>query len=126
MAENVLIGAFRYGAGAELKVVLDIPKDLDNKYANRTGEVDWIFTVEERNYPSGGGGSKPKAETEPERDIIIIEPEEVPLEDLPFAVLGALDIPKTGDETMIWPYLLLLAVGVLGLAATVWKKIKRG
>lgn len=126
LAENVLIGAFRYGAGAELKVALDVPIELDNKYANRTGEVDWIFTVEERDYPSGGGGSKPKPDKEPERDIIIIEPEDVPLSDLPLEVLGALDIPKTGDETMIWPYLLLLVVGVLGLGATVLKKTKRG
>lgn len=128
LAENVLIGALKYGAGAELKVTLDVPIDLDNKYANRIGEIDWIFTVEERNYPrdDDDGGSKPKPDKEPERDIIIIEPEDVPLSDLPTEVLGALDIPKTGDETMILPYLLLLLVGAFGLIETLIEKRKRG
>lgn len=129
--EGVLIGALRYGAVAELKVVLEVPVELDNKYANRVGEVDWIFTVSEHNNSSGGGGgstSKKKITTEPEidQDFIVIEPDEVPLGNLPFGVLGALDMPKTGDETMIWPYLLLLAAGVLGLGVTVLKKAKRG
>ena len=138
LAENVLIGAFRYGAGAELKVTLDVPLELDNKYANREGEVDWVFTVEERDYPDDDDDDEPKTDREPkpdkeskpdrepDRDIIIIEPEDVPIGNLPSEVLGALDIPKTGDETMIWPYLLLLAAGVLGLAVTVLKKDTRG
>ena len=129
--EGVLIGALRYGAVAELKVVLEVPLELDNKYANRIGEVDWIFTVSEHNdSKGGGGGSKPKPKPTPEpevnHDIIVIEPEEIPLGDIPFDVLGALDIPKTGDETMIWPYLLLFVAGVLGLGVTVLKKSKRG
>ena len=116
---------------AELKVVLEVPLELDNKYANRIGEVDWIFTVSEHNNSSGGGGgstSTKRTTEDPEifHDLIVIEPDEVPLGDLPFGVLGALDMPKTGDETMIWPYLLLLVAGVLGLGVTVFKKAKRG
>ena len=26
--------------------MLHVPAELDNKYANRVGEVDWLFTVE--------------------------------------------------------------------------------
>ncbi len=129
LAENVLIGAFAYGAGAELKVTLDVPIELGNEYMYREGEVDWVFTVEERNYPNDDDDDRkpkpekdPKPDQDPERDIIIIEPEDVPLGDLPTEVLDALDIPKTGDETMILPYILLLCIGIFGLAATVLNK----
>ena len=34
------------------------------------------------------------------------------------------DIPKTGDDTIIWPYLLMLTFGVSGVAVAVWSKKK--
>lgn len=41
-----LLGTFRTGETATLKVELTVPIDLGNEYANRVGEVDWIFHVE--------------------------------------------------------------------------------
>ena len=46
LAENVLLGEFRSGETTTLTVELDVPDELDNRYAHRTGEVDWVFTVE--------------------------------------------------------------------------------
>ena len=43
---NKLLGTFRTGETATLKVELTVPADLGNEYANRVGEVDWIFHVE--------------------------------------------------------------------------------
>ena len=31
---------------AIIKVILEVPLSLDNKYASRTGEIDWIFHIE--------------------------------------------------------------------------------
>lgn len=44
-----LLGTFRTGETATLKVELTVPIDLGNEYANRVGEVDWIFHVEAYN-----------------------------------------------------------------------------
>ena len=46
LAEPVLLGNLPKGESLKLKVELDVPKDLGNKYANRVGEVDWVFTAE--------------------------------------------------------------------------------
>ena len=51
LAENVLLGTFKYGETAELTVELSVPMELGNEYANRAGEVDWVFTAEEINDP---------------------------------------------------------------------------
>ena len=53
LQSNVLLGTFYYGEGAKLRIILDVPKDLDNKYANRVGEVDWVFVAEEIPAPVG-------------------------------------------------------------------------
>ena len=49
LRSNKLLGTFRTGEKATLKVELSVPIELDNKYANRVGEVDWIFHVEAYN-----------------------------------------------------------------------------
>ena len=49
LKSNKFLGTFRTGETATLKVELSIPIELDNKYANRVGEVDWIFHVEAYN-----------------------------------------------------------------------------
>ena len=49
LKSNKLLGTFRTGETATLKVELNVPIELDNKYANRVGEVDWIFHVEAYN-----------------------------------------------------------------------------
>lgn len=46
LQSNTLLGTFRTGETGKLKIELSVPIDLDNKYANRVGEVDWIFHVE--------------------------------------------------------------------------------
>lgn len=46
---NKFLGTFRTGETATLKVELTVPIELDNKFANRAGEVDWIFHVEAYN-----------------------------------------------------------------------------
>ena len=53
LIDNVLLGRLDRGKSLKLKVELDIPIELDNKYANRVGEVDWVFKIEEGNYSSG-------------------------------------------------------------------------
>ena len=49
LKSNKLLGTFRAGETATLKVELSVPIELDNKFANRVGEVDWIFHVEAYN-----------------------------------------------------------------------------
>ena len=46
LKENVRLGTFRSGETTTLKVELSVPADLGNEYANRVGEVDWVFHVE--------------------------------------------------------------------------------
>lgn len=58
LAENVFLGKFRRGQSATLTVELDVPLDLENRYANRVGEVDWVFTAEAFDIPSGPSTSK--------------------------------------------------------------------
>lgn len=46
LTDNVLLGSFAKGKSATLEAVLHVPAELGNEYANRVGEVDWLFTVE--------------------------------------------------------------------------------
>ncbi|MDI9496971.1 MAG: Cna B-type domain-containing protein [Bacillota bacterium] len=46
LQDNKFLGTFRTGETTVLKVELTVPIDLDNRFANRMGEVDWIFLVE--------------------------------------------------------------------------------
>lgn len=46
LVENVPLGTLHTGETLTLRVELDIPMDLGNEYANRVGEVDWIFLAE--------------------------------------------------------------------------------
>ena len=50
LADFVLLGTLFTGEALDLKVELDVPRTLDNKYANRVGEVDWMFLVEAFDY----------------------------------------------------------------------------
>ena len=47
LKKNVLLGTLRRNKSVTLDVTLTVPADLGNEYANRVGEVDWLFTVEE-------------------------------------------------------------------------------
>lgn len=46
LVNNVLLGTLSKGDSLNLKVELDVPIELDNRYTNRVGEVDWVFTAE--------------------------------------------------------------------------------
>lgn len=46
LANPVLLGSLPKGEKLVLTVELDVPIELGNKYANRVGEVDWVFTAE--------------------------------------------------------------------------------
>ena len=52
LAENVLLGAFEKGESTVLTAKLSVPIELGNEYANRVGEVDWVFVAEELNNPA--------------------------------------------------------------------------
>ena len=47
LASNVFLGNIAYGETVKLDVELSLPETVGNEYANRVGEVDWVFTVEE-------------------------------------------------------------------------------
>lgn len=47
LKENVLLGTFPGRSKTILTVELSVPFELGNEYANRVGEVDWVFTAEE-------------------------------------------------------------------------------
>lgn len=44
--KNVYLGQYRKNQGTTLTVSLNVPIELDNEYAQRAGEVDWVFKVE--------------------------------------------------------------------------------
>lgn len=46
LQENQFLGTFRSGDTAVLTVELTVPASLGNEYANRLGEVDWVFHAE--------------------------------------------------------------------------------
>lgn len=46
-SSNVLLGSFPRWGSTTLTVDLYVPIELGNEYANRVGEVDWVFTAEE-------------------------------------------------------------------------------
>lgn len=52
------LGIYQPGQTGNLKFVLEIPEEWDNSYAMRTGEVQWIFSVnEQENENAGPDGS---------------------------------------------------------------------
>lgn len=131
LAENVLLGSFRQGVTAELTVKLEVPIELGNEYANRVGEVDWVFVIEERNNPSDDDDDddpSPRPDRDPKplpEDIVIITPDEVPLSpgELPSDLVVV--APKTGDDMNIWPYISLLGVGIGGMFLALFGKRKK-
>lgn len=46
LVNNVLLGTLSKGESLNLRVELDVPIELGNEYANRVGEVDWVFLAE--------------------------------------------------------------------------------
>lgn len=46
LAENTYLGSLKKGERLDLSVELNVPIELDNKYRDRAGEVDWAFVIE--------------------------------------------------------------------------------
>lgn len=62
LKENVSLGVYKYGYKSTITVELKVPAELGNEYANRVGEIDWVFTAEEIPAPDGpdtGDNSQP-------------------------------------------------------------------
>ncbi len=86
LTENVFLDTLRHGENVTLTVELVVPLELGNDYANRVGEVDWIFTSESFDDP------------EPEPEV----PTELPT-----------DRPHTGDDSNIALYVMLAVLCVV-------------
>jgi len=56
--ENLYLGNVGPGESMRLRAELEIPVELDNRYAGRMGEVDWVFTAEV--YKDPGSSDVPK------------------------------------------------------------------
>lgn len=46
ISQDGFLGELRWGESKTLTLVLSVPLTLSNEYANRAGEVDWVFTAE--------------------------------------------------------------------------------
>lgn len=102
LTDRVHLGTLQSGGEIDLEVILDVPVELDNRFSNAIGYLDWEFMVEE--YPTGGGGIKPEPPEEEEP-----EPEEPGEEPLPPEILP--DTPHTGerDDGRLWTVVLICA-----------------
>lgn len=89
LKDNVLLGTLRREDTVNLTVELALPIELGNEYANRVGEVDWIFLVEALDDP------------EPEESEPAVTPEPK-------------QPPKTGDTSNLSLYIVL--AGGAGIA----------
>ncbi len=49
LMEGIYLGKFYKGDEIELTLTLKVPIDMGNEYANRVGEIDWVFTAEHFN-----------------------------------------------------------------------------
>lgn len=45
LERNIYLGSISRNRSLRLRVELEVPVALDNRYANRVGEVDWVFTA---------------------------------------------------------------------------------
>lgn len=67
--DGIHLANLESGQSMKLRAELDVPDSLDNRYAQRVGEVDWIFRVEDLGVPKeltvkkvwrdGGDNSRP-------------------------------------------------------------------
>ena len=102
--------------GTDLTVILDVPIDLDERYANRVGEVDWQFKVEETN---PGPGPDPKPDPKP-----VPGPKPTPTEPARPAPETAV-IPKTGDTSNLILWIVLMAASASALLGLLLSRKKK-
>ena len=127
---NVFIGSLGYGQSLELNVELAVDIEMGNEYADRIGEVDWVFVIEERFEPndpddpkkptkgpgSGGGSNEPDGTSDGS------DGPHVSVEDEEGFFMNVL--PMTGDNTVIWPFVVLLAAALIGIVVLMKGKRK--
>ena len=119
---TVALGKLTYGQNMVLNVELSVNKDMGNEYAGRIAEVDWVFVVEERSNSSGGSGSGSSQKP----GIPVVGEGPGPTLDAPGDPEFNLNVlPMTGDETVVWPYWILLILALVGMGiSTVGKRKK--
>lgn len=130
--EKMFLGNIPYGRDTELNVQLEVNIEMGNEYADRIGEVDWVFIVEERYSPSDNDDEPTKVPTrEPETEASKTETGKTDTID-DSRLLGKEDeegfllnfLPMTGDNTVIWPYVLLMIVSLIGIIVLIGNRRK--
>lgn len=126
LKNNVLLGTFYPGQETELTVELSVPIELGNEYANRIGEIDWVFVAEEVNDPkpapddSGEPGSLEESvpESVPVQNMAI---QQAVQPTVPVAVpeSGALTGASTGDASAVGVWLVIALLAVVAIVG-VW------
>lgn len=124
----VSLGIFPMGSSVTLNVRLEVPITMGNEYSYRIGEVDWIFVVQDEG-PSGGGSFEPDPTPTPTPGTDpSYPPGETPTPEVtptPEPTPGMSDVPQTGDTTVFWPFVILFAVGFVGMFLTLFLKRKK-
>jgi len=154
---ELFVGDIPRGTSVLLTVELAVDIEMGNEFANRIGEVDWVFVFQEENdAPNpdpGGPGQPPIGPVDPDDpdvppvdpddpdvppvdpddpDVPPVDPDDPdvpPVDpddpDVPPVDPDDPDAPKTGDNTMIWPFAALFAIGFLGMIITATSKKKK-
>jgi len=129
LTENVLLdGELRKGEETTITVELDVPLSLGNRYANRVGEVDWVFPVEEHfdpDEPDNPTTSAPTTAPTTGPTSGPTEPtEEITDPDIPLNPVDpdSPDSPDTGDHSNMLPYIVMFIIGLMGLILTSKKR----
>ncbi|MDD2955434.1 MAG: LPXTG cell wall anchor domain-containing protein [Oscillospiraceae bacterium] len=87
MTEQIFLGNYARGSGAQLLATVTAPAELDNRYQKAIAKVDWVFTMEDRSKDKDKDDDDDDGTT-PEYEII--EEDEVPLANLPETGSGGL------------------------------------
>ena len=128
-AEDFLVKTLSYNSSIELDLTLKMPIELGNEYANRVGEVDWVFTY------SGWDDEEPttakpttaptSSSTDPTGSTSPTEPtEEITDPSIPLNPVDPDDpsSPDTGDHSNMLPYIVMFIIGLMGLILTSKKR----
>ena len=128
-AEDFLVKTLSYNQSVTLNLELTLPVTVGNEYANRVGEVDWVFTY------SGWDDEEPtttkpttaptSSSTDPTGSTSPTEPtEEITDPDIPLNPVDpdSPDSPDTGDHSNMLPYIVMFIIGLMGLILTSKKR----
>ncbi|MBQ9954106.1 MAG: hypothetical protein IJO87_01570 [Eggerthellaceae bacterium] len=119
--EGTLLLSLAPGESGDLIMMLSVPEDLGNEYADRVGEVDWLFIFQEEGGIGGGGDpDDPSDPTDPDDPS---DPDDPDDPDGPDGPLGPL--PITGDNAPIMLAFCGLILATILLAFAVIMK-RRG